>query len=93
MGNNSARELREWVKMQEPRFREGDTFGPALWRLTGGTEGGRTTLDALANSTGLSAQETRTLVLIYDLEGYLVNHENDEIEITERGVMWLITGS
>ncbi|GEM_PF-4737197 len=93
MGNNSARELRAWVKTQEPRFSKGDAFGPALSRLTGGTEGGQTTLDALANTTGLSAQDTRTLVLIYDLEGYLVHHENDEIEITERGVIWLITGS
>lgn len=32
-------------------------------------------------------------MLIYDLEGHLVHHENDKIEITERGVMWLITGS
>ena len=93
MSNKRARELREWVKTQEPRFRQSDGFGPALWRLTGGTEGGQATLDALTNATGLSAQETRTLVLIYDLEGYLVHHDNDEIEITERGVIWLITGS
>jgi len=31
------------------------------------------------------------LVLLYSLEGYLVGHD-DDIEITERGVMWLTTG-
>jgi len=25
-------------------------------------------------------------------EGYMFRHDNDEIEITERGVVWLITG-
>jgi len=30
-------------------------------------------------------------VLLYTLEGYLSGHD-DEIEITERGVVWLITG-
>ncbi|MDQ6831843.1 MAG: hypothetical protein M3008_00460 [Chloroflexota bacterium] len=93
MGSNRARELREWIKTQEPRFRQGDTFGPALWQLTGGTEGGRTTLDSLANATGLSMQEMRALVLIYNLEGYLVHRDNDEIELTERGALWLIMGS
>lgn len=92
MGNNSARELREWVKTQEPRFRQSDGFGPALWRLTGGIEGGRTTLDALAAASGYSRRETQALVLIYNLEGYLVHHDNDEIELMERGVVWLITG-
>jgi len=53
--------------------------------------GGQTTLTALAEATGYSIQETRTLVLLYTLEGDLVGHD-DEIEITERGVVWLITG-
>ena len=90
MGNDRKR-LREWVLAQEPRFNKEDTFGPALWQLTGGTVGGRTTLDALASASGWSQQETRTLVLLYTLEGYLVGH-GDEIEITEDGVLWLITG-
>lgn len=93
MGNKSARELRAWIKTQEPRFRQGDDFGPAFWRLTGGTEGGRTTLEALAAAIGRSPQETRALVLIYNLEGYLSHHDNDEIELTERGLVWLIMGS
>ncbi len=93
MGNKSAQELREWIKTQEPRFRQGDALGPALWRLTGGIEGGRTTLDALAAASGYSLQETQALVLIYNLEGYLVHRDNDEIELTERGVLWLIMGS
>ncbi len=90
MGNDRKR-LREWILAQEPRFSKGDVFGPALWRLTGGTVGGRTTLDVLAEATGYSAEDTRTLVLLYTLEGYLSGHD-DEIEITERGVVWLITG-
>ncbi len=68
MGNHRKR-LREWVLAQEPRFSKDDTFGPALWRLTGGTVGGRTTLDALAEATGYSVQDTRALVLLYTLEG------------------------
>jgi len=67
MGNDRKR-LREWVLAQEPRFSKEDVFGPALWRLTGGTVGGRTTLDALAEATGYSVQDTRTLVLLYTLE-------------------------
>ncbi len=90
MGNDRKR-LREWILSQEPRFNKEDAFGPTLWRLTGGTVGGRTTLDALAEASGRSRQETRTLVLLYTLEGYLSGHD-DEIEITERGVVWLITG-
>ncbi|MGI8854183.1 MAG: hypothetical protein ACR2JW_00400 [Thermomicrobiales bacterium] len=90
MGNDRKR-LRGWVLAQEPRFSKGDVFGPALWRLTGGTVGGRTTLTALAEATGYAVQDTRTLVLLYTLEGYLVGHD-DEIEVTERGVVWLITG-
>jgi len=31
-------------------------------------------------------------VLLYTLEGYLFRHDNDDIELTERGVIWLITG-
>jgi len=90
--SNDRKRLREWVLAQEPRFSKEDTFGPALCRLTGGTVGGRTTLDALAEASGRSQQETRTLVLLYTLEGYLFRHDNDDIEITERGVVWLITG-
>lgn len=90
MGNDRKR-LREWVLAQEPRFSKEDVFGPALWRLTGGTVGGRTTLDALAEATGSSVQDRRTVVLLYTLEGYLSGHD-DKIEITERGVVWLITG-
>jgi len=91
MGNDRKR-LRDRVLAQEPRFSKEDAFGPAPWRLTGGTIGGRTTLDALAEVSGRSRQETRTLVLLYTLEGYLSGRDNDEIEITERGVVWLITG-
>jgi len=91
MGKDRKR-LREWVLAQEPRFSKGDAFGPALWRLTGGTVGGRTTLDALASASDRSQQKTRALVHLYTLEGYLFRHDNDEIELTERGVMWLITG-
>ncbi len=91
MGNDRKR-LREWVLAQEPRFSKGDVFGPALWRLTGGTVGGRTTLDALAEATGYSVQDTRPLVLLYTLEGYLLHHDNDHIVLTEDGVLWLITG-
>jgi len=90
MGND-RKQLREWVLAQEPRFSKEDVFGPALWRLTGGTIGGRTTLDALAEASDRPQQETQTLVLLYTLEGYLVSHDN-EIELTERGVVWLITG-
>ncbi len=66
MGNDRKR-LREWILAQEPRFSKEDTFGPALWRLTGGTVSGRTTLDALAEAAGYSVQDTRTLVLLYTL--------------------------
>ncbi len=90
MGNDRKR-LREWVRAQAPRFSKEDVFGPALWRLTGGTVGGRTTLDALAEATGSSVQDRRTVVLLYILEGYLSGHD-DKIEITEHGVVWLITG-
>ena len=87
MGNDRKR-LRAWVLAQAPRFSKEDTFGPVLWRLTGGTVGGRTTLDALADASGESRQETRTLVLLYTVEGYLFRHDNDEIELTERGGVW-----
>ncbi len=90
--SNDRKRLRDWVLAQAPRFNKDDTFGPALWQLTGGTVGGRTTLDALAEATGYSVQDTRALVLLYTLEGYMFRHDNDEIEITERGVVWLITG-
>lgn len=91
MGNDRTR-LRAWVLAQEPRFNKDDTFGPALWQLTGGTVGGRTTLEALAEVSGRSRQETRTLVLFYTLEGYLLHGDNGEIVLTEDGVLWLITG-
>ncbi len=70
MGNDRKR-LREWVLAQAPRFSKEDVFAPALWRLTGGTVGGRKTLDALAEASGRAQQETRVLVLLYTLEGYL----------------------
>ncbi len=89
--SNDRKRLYEWVLAQEPRFSKEDVFGPALWRLTGGTIGGRTTLDALAEASDRPQQETQILVLLYTLEGYLVSHDND-IELTERGVVWLITG-
>jgi len=89
--SNDRKRLCEWVLAQEPRFSKEDVFGPALWRLTGGTIGGRTTLDALAEASDRPQQETQILVLLYTLEGYLVSHDND-IELTERGVVWLITG-
>jgi len=90
MGNDRKR-LRDWVLAQEPRFSKEDAFGAARQPPEGGAEGGRTTLDALAEASDRPQQETQTLVLLYTLEGYLVSHDN-EIELTERGVVWLITG-
>ncbi len=66
MGNDRKRR-RDWVLAQEPRFSKGDVFGPALWRLTGGTVGGRTTLTALAEATSYSVQDTRTLTALIPL--------------------------
>jgi hypothetical protein len=81
MGKDRKR-LREWVLAQEPRFSKGDAFGPALWRLTGGTVGGRTTLDALAEASGRSQQETWPLALLCTLERYL---KGNDPRLTLRG--------